>query len=102
MGNERAVEEADELTMKSEPNVRYVVPENLTEEQIAEAKETLHDLAGALGRVSALVCHKMGIQLDMDDPEVAREVMKLTFEGMFLTAPKKPRRRSEASKRKGG
>ena len=97
-----AVEEADELTMKSEANVRYVVPENLTEEQIAEAKETLHDIARLLGRVSAQVCHKMGIQFDMDDPEVAREVMKLTFEGMFLTAPKKPRRRSEASKRKGG
>lgn len=88
--------------MKSEPNVRYVVPENLTEEQIAEAKETLHDIARLLGRVSAQVCRKMGIQFDMDDPEVAREVMKLTFEEMFLTAPKKPRRRSEASKRKGG
>lgn len=44
----------------------------------------------------------MGIQLDMDDPEVAREVIKLTFDGMFHTAPKKPRRRSEASERKAG
>ena len=88
--------------MKREPDVHYVVPEDLTEEQIAKAKETLHDIARLLGRVSAQVCHKMGIQFDMDDPEVAREVMKLTFEGMFLTAPKKPQRRSEASKRKAG
>ena len=88
--------------MKREPDVHYVVPEDLTEEQIAKAKETLHDIARLLGRVSAQVCHKMGIQFDMDAPEVAREVMKLTFEGMFLTAPKKPQRRSEASKRKAG
>ena len=87
--------------MKREPDVHYVVPEDLTEEQIAKAKETLHDIARLLGRVSAQVCHKMGIQFDMDDPEVAREVMKLTFDGMFLTAPRKPQR-SEASKRKGG
>jgi hypothetical protein len=88
--------------MKREPDVHYVVPEDLTEEQIAKAKEKLHDLARALGRVSAQVCHKMGIRFDMDDPEVAREVMKLTFDGIFLTAPKKPQRRSEAPKRKGG
>ena len=87
--------------MKSEANVRYVVPENLAEEQVAEAKETLHDIARLLGRVSAQVCHKMGIQFDMDDPEVAREVMKLTFDGMFLTAPKK-RTPRKAAKRKDG
>lgn len=73
--------------MKSEPGVRYVVPENLTEEQVAEAKEELHELARLLGRVSAQVCHKMGIRFDMDDPEVAREVMKLTFEGLFYSPP---------------
>jgi len=34
----------------------------------------------------------MGIQLYMDDPEVAREVMKMTFEAVFLSAPKKRQR----------
>lgn len=78
-----------------EPDVLYVVPEDLTEEQIAEARERLKDLARSLGRISARVCHDMGIQFDMDDPEVAREVMKLTFEGLFLSAPP-----NKASKRK--
>lgn len=82
--------------MKPEPDVRYVVPENLTEEQITEAKEKLHDLAKALGRVSEQVCHKMGIQFDMDDLDVAREVMKLTFEGLFYSSPPAPRRRPKA------
>ena len=87
--------------MKREPDVHYVVPEDLTEEQIAKAKEKLHDLARALGRVSAQVCHKMGIRFDMDDPEVAREVVKLTFDGMFLTEPKK-RKPGNAAKPKDG
>lgn len=74
--------------MPGEPHVRYVVPENLTEEQIAEAKEKLHGLARLLGRISAKACHELGIEFDMDDPEVAREVMKMTFEGVFLSPPK--------------
>lgn len=96
-----AVEEVDESIMQREPDVHYVIPEKLTEQELAEAKEKLLDLATALGRVSAQVCHKMGIQFDMDDPEVAREVMKLTFDGMFLTAPKK-RTPRKAAKRKDG
>lgn len=70
-----------------EPHVRYVAPENLTEEQITEARERLNDLARSLGRISARVCHDMGVQFVMDDPEVAREVMRLTFEGLFYSAP---------------
>ena len=31
----------------------------------------------------------MGIRFDMDDPDVAREVKKMTFEAMFLSDPKK-------------
>lgn len=82
--------------MKREPHVRYVVPENLTEEQIGEAREKLHDLARALGRVSAQVCHKMRIKFDMDDPEVAREVIKMTFEGLFYSSPAPSRGRRKA------
>lgn len=81
--------------MKREHDVHYVTRENLTEDQIAEAKEKLHEVAKLLGRVSAQVCHKMGIQFDMDDPEVAREVMKLTFEGLFYSSP--PARRGKPS-----
>jgi predicted DNA-binding protein len=77
-----------------EPDVRYVVPENLTDEQIAEARERLNGLARSLGRISARVCHDMGIQFDMDDPEVAREVLRLTFEGLFVSAPKKRSKRN--------
>ena len=87
--------------MPQEPDVRHVVPENLTEEQIADAKRALEELAKALGRVSARACHEMGIRFDMDDPEVAREVVKLTFDGMFLTEPKK-RKPGNAAKPKDG
>ena len=75
--------------MPHESDVRHVVPENFTAEQMADAKRALEELAKALGRVSARACHEMGIRFDMDDPEVAREVMKMTFEAMFLSEPKK-------------
>jgi hypothetical protein len=69
-----------------------VAPKNLTEEQIEEAREKLRELARSLGRISAQVCHDMGIQFDMDDPEVAREVMKMTFDALFPS--KRPPRKS--------
>jgi hypothetical protein len=72
-----------------EPDFRWVTSENLTDEQIAEARERLNDLARSLGRISARASHEMGIQFDMDDPEVAREVMRLTFEGVFYSSPSK-------------
>jgi len=71
-----------------------VVPESLSEEQIADTRRALEDLARALGRISARVCHEMGIQFDMDDPEVAREVMKMPFEGLFYSSPRSSRGRS--------
>ena len=39
--------------MPREPKVTYVVPENLTEEQIAEARQSLMELARILGRTTA-------------------------------------------------
>lgn len=65
------------------PKVTYVVPENLTEEQIAEARQSLTELAGILGRAAAEACHKLRIDFDMDDPQVARDVMMATFDGLF-------------------
>jgi len=35
--------------MRREPTIRYVVPENLTEKQIADARRALEELAKALG-----------------------------------------------------
>lgn len=40
-----------------------------------------------LGRISARASHETGITFDMDDPEVAREVMKVTFEAVFTSTP---------------
>lgn len=73
--------------MTREPRVSYVVPEDLTEEQVAEARQSLMELAGILGRASAEACHKLGITFDMDDPQVARDVMMATFEGLVLSRP---------------
>lgn len=74
--------------MPREPQVTYVVPENLTEEQIAEARQSLTELARILGRASADACHELGITFDMDDPQVARDVMMATLEGLVLSNPR--------------
>jgi hypothetical protein len=89
------------LTVPRGPEVRWVARENLTEEQIAAAREALRYLARMLGRISARASHEMGITFDMDDPEVARDVMKMTFEAAFLSTPpaRKAGKRSKAPSR---
>jgi hypothetical protein len=42
--------------MPREPEVRYVVPENLTDELIADARRALEDLVKSLARISARGC----------------------------------------------
>ena len=79
--------------MPREPETKWVVPADLTEEEIAEARSSLEELAKHLGRVSARACHELGITFDMDDPAVAREVIKMTFEAVFYSQPQ-PRRRA--------
>ena len=74
--------------MPRDPQVTYVVPENLTEEQIAEARQSLTELARILGRGTAEACHKLRIDFDMDDPQVARDVMMATFDGLFRPHPR--------------
>ena len=74
--------------MPREPQITYVVPKYLTEEQIAEARQSLTELARLLGRASAKACHEIGITFDMDDPQVARDVMMATFDGLFLSHPR--------------
>lgn len=76
--------------MAQEPQTRWVTPENLTEEQIAEARRALESLIKIMARATVDACDQLGIRFDMDDPEVAREVMKATFEGLFLSKPASP------------
>ena len=75
------------MAKRNEPVTRWVAPENLTDEQIAEARRALEELAKLLGRASAEACHKLGITFDMDDPQVARDVMMATLEGLVLSHP---------------
>lgn len=75
------------MVKRNEPATRWVAPENLTDEQIAEARRALEELAKLLGRASAEACHKLGITFDMDDPQVARDVMMATLEGLVLSHP---------------
>lgn len=76
------------MTKRNEPVTRWVAPENPTDEQIAEARRALEELAKLLGRASAKACHELGITFDMDDPQVARDVMMATFEGLVLSHPR--------------
>lgn len=73
--------------MAREPETKWVVPGNLTEEQIADARRALEDLVKQLARISARACHELGITFDMDDSEVARDVMKMTLEAVFYSKP---------------
>ena len=76
------------MPKRNEPETRWVAPENLTDEQIAEARLALEDLAKLLGRASANACHQFGIIFDMDDPQVAQDIMMATFEGLVLSHPR--------------
>ena len=76
------------MTKRNEPVTRGMAPENLTDEQIAEARRVLEDLAKLLGRASAKACHELGITFDMDDPQVARDIIMATFEGLVLSHPR--------------
>jgi hypothetical protein len=79
------------------PKTKWVTPEDLTDEQIADARQALENLIKIMARAAVDASMKLGIRFDMDDPEVARGVMKATFEGLFLQ-PATSRKRA-ASKR---
>lgn len=73
--------------MPREPQLTYVVPVNLTEEQIAEAHQSPMELARTLGRATAEACHKLRIAFDMGEPQVARDVMMAAYDGMVQSGP---------------
>ncbi|HEX9963821.1 MAG TPA: hypothetical protein VGB04_02425 [Allosphingosinicella sp.] len=77
------------MTEVPEPDTRWVTPKNLTEEQIAEARRALDNLIRLMARAAVDASIRLGVEFDVDDPEVARDVMKATFEGLFL-APSHP------------
>lgn len=76
------------MAKRCEPVTRWVAPESLSDEQIAEARRALEDLIKLLGGAGARACHELGITIDMDDPQVARDVMMATFDGLFRSHPR--------------
>lgn len=50
--------------------------------------EALMPLIKDMARISVQTAHYMGIESDMDDPAVARAVIKATFDGLLLSPPR--------------
>jgi hypothetical protein len=85
------------VTRGEEPQTRWVTPENLSEAQIAAARRALDSLIKLMARATVDACDRLGIAFDMDDPQVARDVMKATFEGLFMPKTEARRRRKKAA-----
>ena len=83
--------------MRDETRTTWVTPENLTEEQVADARRALESLIKIMARATVDACDRLGIEFDMDDPEVARDVMKATFEGLFYSKPAPAGRSKDAN-----
>ena len=72
----------------------------------SETQEALKEFVRALARITARVMVENRIQVDMDDPAVAREMLQITFDAVCLGGGKhaKSARRTKArdpSKTKG-
>ncbi len=78
--------------------VTFIAKESPIEEEIARAGQAWQNLVKLLARTAVEASLKDGIHLDMDDPEVAREVMKATFEGLFLAKSAKKRCRAKGTR----
>ena len=63
---------------------------NLSEEERAEACRGAEGLIKSIARVTVDACTKLGVEFDMDDPEVARDVFGAVIDGLFKSpAPSK-------------
>jgi hypothetical protein len=71
--------------------------ENPSEEEVAEANRAWESLIRLLARTAADASHRLGIEWDRDDPQVARDVIKATFEGLFYSPRSKKRRGSKSA-----
>lgn len=72
----------------------------------SDTQEALKALARALARITTKVMADHRMQVDMDDPSVASEMLQITFDAVFLRGGKrsKSKRRAKArdpSKTKG-
>lgn len=56
--------------MAQDPLTTWSIPEDLTEEQVAEARRALEDLVKLLARATADVCHRLGIEFDRTIPRL--------------------------------
>ena len=74
----------------------FIAKENPSKEEIAETKRAFDSLIKLLARTAADASVKHGIELDMNDPEVAHGVIRATFDGLFLSPPIKQRGRSHS------
>lgn len=80
------------IPVEGDPNTSWIIPEQPRDGEIAEGKRALGNLVKSLARAAADACHKHGLEFDMDDPEVARAVMMVTFKGLLLSPS--PQRRA--------
>lgn len=58
-----------------------------------ETQEALKGIARYLARISAQVMVENNIQVNMDDPEVAREMLQATFDAVFLSGTRPANRK---------
>lgn len=63
--------------------VTFIAKENPSEEERAQAREAWENLIKLLARTAAKASQKLGITFDIEDPQVAHDVMEATFEGVF-------------------
>jgi hypothetical protein len=62
-----------------------------TDDELLEARALVRELAGILGSASAEASYKMGVRFDVDDPQVAKDLILASFDAMFLTKPRPPK-----------
>ncbi|MFT4252429.1 MAG: hypothetical protein QM608_08090 [Caulobacter sp.] len=64
---------------------------------IEQAQLEFNELIKSLARITAHASHKLGIRFDMSDPQVARELIIITFDAI-VQGPRKERRVSHGRK----
>ena len=56
----------------------------LDDPELEKSRQALVELIKIMAREAARVFVELGLEFDMDDPDVARDVMKATFDGLFM------------------
>ncbi len=55
----------------------------------AETHEALFDFVRVLARATARASVQAGVRFDIDDPDVAREIIMVTFDALVRTPPRR-------------